>query len=1099
MKRTCVCALVVLAGLGLALPVPAAVTWDVTPGDGGAIADGGGNWSNGGGNWNNGDDTTWNNDAADQAIIGGGTSGAAGTIALASGITAGGLTFNAANGGAFYTISGNTLTLSGTPTITANVNATIGSLIAGSAPLIKDGAGTLTLTGGNGGFSGNVTINAGTLYFNGGGNAYPLGQTAARTVTINGATFTAAAGCHNPFGTGANVAPLIMIGGTYNSAEYNHMQSIDMTGGIIQPTGVQADGLDMKNTPTVTTHANATSATIASKMSFNGGNVTFAVEDGAAATDLLVSGTSVGSSGLIKSGPGTLTLTGPNSYGGGTTVNGGTLLLGYFAGGIGTVKGTVTVNAGYTLNYTVANAFGYTSGSSVNVLNIVGGTVGGLDLQNHFWNTFQLNMTGGTLYLGGTGAAPNEFHTVTVTVNASPDTAQIRGVTTSAQLRLRDSTPAVFNVADGANAVDLLVDCQIVQNGTSTLTKNGAGTMVLRRGDAASGPWTYNSAVIAAGTLQFDNTKVGGDGPQITRSTVNNATMVLSNGNTGNLDLNANVSGTGALIKTGTGPVRLATYSAAPVLSHAGDTTIQTGLVSLQGQNTFKNINSTGNFVVNAGATFSFDGNGGAAAGFPISVGALQDGVGGGGTIQIGWGGAHYLSIGNGDKSGSFGGVVQSAVVLTKVGAGTQILTGNNTYSGGTTISGGTLQVGNGGSGARAGAGNITDNATLVFNHADGYTYGYAISGTGSVRKQGSAILTLNTANSFSGGTFVDGGTLRVIGNQTANRLANGSTVTINNTGTFLFDEVNALPTGANAVSFTVNPGGTLTFGQANHAHVGNLVMNGGNVTGQTMGGGKYNGEDFQLDGNVTVGGAQASSVNLEYGISLDGARTFNVADATGSPDADLTLQGNATGGILQNRDGGVVGQVVKTGAGTLTVAANSTYTGATTINGGTLLVNGTHNGGGAYTVNDTGILGGSGIVGSAVNVSSGGTLAPGGTNAPANFTVNSGVTFVSGATYHVNIQPGGSDKLSLSGALNLNGATLRVVLPEHFYPVDVVYTIATGFSSLDANFFDGLPEGKEFLAGGAGFIIHYNAGASPKTITLAARKVDNGTLFVVR
>ena len=52
---------------------------------------------------------------------------------------------------------------------------------------------------------------------------------------------------------------------------------------------------------------------------------------------------------------------------------------------------------------------------------------------------------------------------------------------------------------------------------------------------------------------------------------------------------------------------------------------------------------------------------------------------------------------------------------LTKVGAGTLMLTASNTYTGATTISAGTLQLGDGVANNGSVAGNITDSAALSF------------------------------------------------------------------------------------------------------------------------------------------------------------------------------------------------------------------------------------------------------------------------------------------------------------------------------------------------------------------------------------------------
>ena len=63
-------------------------------------------------------------------------------------------------------------------------------------------------------------------------------------------------------------------------------------------------------------------------------------------------------------------------------------------------------------------------------------------------------------------------------------------------------------------------------------------------------------------------------------------------------------------------------------------------------------------------------------------------------------------------------------------------LSNDSTYTGGTTISGGTLQLGSGGISGSV-AGNILDNAAVVFNRSDDIAYGNVISGTGSMTQLG--------------------------------------------------------------------------------------------------------------------------------------------------------------------------------------------------------------------------------------------------------------------------------------------------------------------------------------------------------------------------
>ena len=98
---------------------------------------------------------------------------------------------------------------------------------------------------------------------------------------------------------------------------------------------------------------------------------------------------------------------------------------------------------------------------------------------------------------------------------------------------------------------------------------------------------------------------------------------------------------------------------------------------------------------------------------------------------------------------------------LTETGYGTLILSGSSNYSGGTIISGGTLQIGNGGSGEGLASPIITNNGSLVFNHADALTIAASISGSGCLSKTSDVTPILTGSNTYSGGTTVIAGTLQ--------------------------------------------------------------------------------------------------------------------------------------------------------------------------------------------------------------------------------------------------------------------------------------------------------------------------------------------------
>jgi autotransporter-associated beta strand protein len=98
---------------------------------------------------------------------------------------------------------------------------------------------------------------------------------------------------------------------------------------------------------------------------------------------------------------------------------------------------------------------------------------------------------------------------------------------------------------------------------------------------------------------------------------------------------------------------------------------------------------------------------------------------------------------------------------LTKSGSGTLTLLTGNSYQN-TTISAGTVQAGNGGYVGTLGAGNVQNDGTLVLNRADPLTIAGSISGGGSVIQAGSNTTYLSGANSYSGGTLINAGTVQI-------------------------------------------------------------------------------------------------------------------------------------------------------------------------------------------------------------------------------------------------------------------------------------------------------------------------------------------------
>jgi autotransporter-associated beta strand protein len=115
-------------------------------------------------------------------------------------------------------------------------------------------------------------------------------------------------------------------------------------------------------------------------------------------------------------------------------------------------------------------------------------------------------------------------------------------------------------------------------------------------------------------------------------------------------------------------------------------------------------------------------------------------------------------------------------------GTGTVILAGANTYAGLTGVGLGTLQIGNGGTSGVLGTDSVElyNNGTLAFDRSDACTYAGLISGAGSVTQIGSGTTTLSRANTYTGTTNVNAGTLAISGSLSSST----STVTVNSGGT---------------------------------------------------------------------------------------------------------------------------------------------------------------------------------------------------------------------------------------------------------------------------------------------------------------------------
>jgi autotransporter-associated beta strand protein len=270
-------------------------------------------------------------------------------------------------------------------TLTVNQATTPGTAfngtISGRTALVKEGVGTLTLAAGASNFTGNVTVNGGTLVASSAaaanGSSGPLGvaNAAGRRITVgSGAilSFTS----NNIYGNGSgnpNLPTTAINGGTLTSTRYNVLGNVELNGGTLTQSASDSggyQGYQFRGSVAVGGSAASSIETGNGKGNHLGANTVFNVADatGNAGADLTVSTPLLNQSadfssaagGLTKEGAGTMRLApaSVSTYTGATVVNGGelrvdgsaafsatTVNLGAVLSGSGTV-GSVTSSGG---------------------------------------------------------------------------------------------------------------------------------------------------------------------------------------------------------------------------------------------------------------------------------------------------------------------------------------------------------------------------------------------------------------------------------------------------------------------------------------------------------------------------------------------------------------------------------------------------------------------------------------------------------------------------------------------------------------------------------------------------------------------------------
>ena len=670
------------------------------------------------------------------------------------------------------------------------------------------------------------------------------------------------------------------------------------------------------------------------------GTITFKAADAAGtAHNLTLTNPISGGANLTKSGGGTLTLLGANTYSGSTTVSAGTLLLGNSSA----LPKTTALTVGGTGTAGIVDLAGFSP--QVSGLATAGTAASQLITNSSAVNTSTLTFS---------NSAANATFGGVIAGGSKPVALTLLG----GNLTLSGQNIYAGNIfiSNGklalSGAGSTFTGSQIVlSNSAAILDVSGMGGISFSAGQSLSGYGVVTGGVTAVNCPLTP----GSNGAGGTLTFTNNLTL---NGNVTNqfdLLLDANAAGGDQIIVGGALNVSgVNTIILNPLAGSLLEGTYQLfkcGSVGSGGTNNFLltgspgaglqaaiSVTATGvDLVITlaGGAERIWVGDGAANQWDFVTTNWLRAGVpdlftnGNSATFDDSAtnpvvtlvGALHPLSVtvnSTNDFTFTGAGKITGAISIEKTNTGALMLLTTNDYNGVLTIDAGTIQVGNGVASGALGSGSVEDNGILRMQQPSSSTLSNIISGTGILVQAGTATLTLNGSNTFSGGTLISAGTLQ-IGNGGAfgsGKVTNNAALVFNSSGN---STVSAVISGSGSLALsgagTVTLTASNTYSGATTISAGTLLLNGTNGTsaitvnsgGTLSGKGKIGGAVTINSGGILSPGSTVGTLTIASNLTANAGTILNFAIGTTSD--KVVVGGNLNlSGTLNLTDSGGLG-----------------------------------------------------------------------------------------------------------------------------------------------------------------------------------------------